>query len=88
MARIILPLAALSALAPLASAGVSFTSPKAGATLTAGSAIEVNWAEGGDGPKLTELLTYELFLCAGGNDAAAQVRIHQLFGDPLIRASF
>lgn len=80
MARIILHLAALSALAPLASAGISFSSPKAGATLTAGSAIEVKWDEGGDGPKLTELLTYELFLCAGGNEAAAQVRTHEQSG--------
>jgi hypothetical protein len=62
-----LPLAAFAALAPLASAGVSFTSPKAGAKLTAGSAISVKWAEGGTGPKLTDLLTYQLFLCAGGD---------------------
>ena len=73
MARIILPLVALAALIPYVSAGVEFTKPKAGAKLTAGTAIEVEWKDGGDGPKLSELLTYELFLCAGGNDATDQV---------------
>lgn len=68
MARLLLPLAALSAVVPYVSAGVEFTSPKAGAKLTAGTAIDVKWQEGGEGPKLTELLTYELFLCAGGSE--------------------
>ncbi|CAO2652834.1 Nn.00g022450.m01.CDS01 [Neocucurbitaria sp. VM-36] len=72
MARLILPLVALAALVPYVSAGVSFTKPKAGTKLTAGSAIDVEWEDGGDGPKLSELLSYELFLCAGGNDAADQ----------------
>jgi hypothetical protein len=78
MARIILPLAALTALVPFVSAGVSFTSPKAGDLLTAGTAIEVKWADDGDSPKLTDLLTYELFLVAGGNKAEQQVRDVQL----------
>ncbi|KAF1913160.1 hypothetical protein BDU57DRAFT_521874 [Ampelomyces quisqualis] len=69
MARAILPLAAVVALIPFTSAGISFTSPKAGATLTAGSAIEVKWEESSDGPKLADLQTYELSLCAGGNTA-------------------
>ncbi|KAF1946898.1 hypothetical protein EJ02DRAFT_450237 [Clathrospora elynae] len=67
MARLILPLVGLAALCPLVSAGVKFTKPEAGSTLTAGTAIEVDWIEGGDGPELTDLLTYELFLIAGGN---------------------
>ncbi|KAH8729069.1 hypothetical protein GQ44DRAFT_701512 [Phaeosphaeriaceae sp. PMI808] len=67
MTRLILTLAAATALAPLVGA-VKFSSPKAGATLTAGTAIEVKWDEGGDGPKMADLLTYELFLCAGGNN--------------------
>ncbi|KAH7382630.1 hypothetical protein DE146DRAFT_669364 [Phaeosphaeria sp. MPI-PUGE-AT-0046c] len=67
MARIILPLAAIAAVAPLASAGVSFTKPAAGATLTADTAIEVAWEESGDGPKLADLASFELALCAGGD---------------------
>jgi hypothetical protein len=69
MARVILPFAAFAALIPFTSAGISFTSPKAGATLTAGTAIEVKWEESSDGPKLADLLSYELALCAGGNEA-------------------
>jgi hypothetical protein len=69
MARLILPLAALVAIVPFASAGITFKSPKAGATLTAGTAIQVEWTESGDGPKLTDMTTYTLFLMAGGNKA-------------------
>jgi hypothetical protein len=67
MARSILPLAALVAIVPFASAGVTFTSPKAGTTLTAGTAIQAAWAESGDGPKLTDMTTYTLSLMAGGS---------------------
>jgi hypothetical protein len=70
MARLLLPLAALAALAPLVSAGVKFTSPAPGDKLTAGSSIDVEWEEGGTGPKLTDLATYNLFLCAGGDGTA------------------
>jgi hypothetical protein len=73
MARLILPFAAVAALIPFASAGIKFTSPAAGTTLTAGTAIEVKWEEGGDGPKIADLLSYELFLCAGGNDEGSYV---------------
>jgi hypothetical protein len=73
MARLLLPLAAFAALAPLVSAGVKFKSPAPGAKLTAGSVIDVEWEEGGTGPKLTDLATYSLFLCAGG-DGVAPVR--------------
>jgi hypothetical protein len=67
MSRLLLPLVAAAALVPLASAGVKWTSPEAGATLTAGTAITVKWEDDGEAPKLTDMLTYELFLMAGGN---------------------
>jgi hypothetical protein len=70
MARLLLSLAALAALAPFVSAGVKFTSPAPGEKLKAGTAIDVEWEEGGTGPKLTDLLTYQLFLCAGGDGVA------------------
>jgi hypothetical protein len=66
MARLLLSLAALAALAPFTHAGIIFTKPEAGAVLTAGTAIEVEWKEGGDGPALADLLSYQLFLSAGG----------------------
>ena len=69
MTRLIGTIAALAALAAYVDAGVSFTSPKAGAKLVAGNSIEVKWDDGGDGPKLADLTTFQLFLCAGGNTA-------------------
>lgn len=73
MARLLLPFVAFASLAPLASAGIKFTSPEAGATLTAGNSIVVEWEEGGTGPKISELSTYELFLCGGGDTDADRV---------------
>ncbi|KAF1830740.1 hypothetical protein BDW02DRAFT_506863 [Decorospora gaudefroyi] len=73
MTRILVSLAAfVVALAPLVNAGVTFTSPKAGAKLTAGTAISVEWKEGGPGAKLADLLSYEVFLIVGGNTDETQ----------------
>lgn len=70
----IIPLLALFAsFAPLALADVKITSPAAGAKLTAGSSISVEWKDSGSQPPLSDLKTYTLFLCAGGNDAASFV---------------
>lgn len=63
----------LATLLPLAFADVQFTSPAAGATLAAASPIAIKWKDSGDGIALTDLTTYTLFLCAGGNDAASFV---------------
>ncbi|KAH7120781.1 cell wall synthesis protein KRE9/KNH1-domain-containing protein [Dendryphion nanum] len=57
----------LAALPALVSAGVEFTSPQAGATIKGGEAITIEWKNGGDGPALADLTTYELSLWAGGN---------------------
>lgn len=75
MTRLFTSLAAWAALAPLASAGIKFTSPLAGAKLTAGTAITVEWEEGGSGPAITDLLNYQLFLIAGGNDEKDQFQV-------------
>lgn len=73
MTRILLPLALLAALSPLVNAGVKFTSPSAGDKLTAGTAVTVKWEEGGSGPALTDLTTYQLQLIVGGNEGSEQV---------------
>ncbi|KAF2732985.1 hypothetical protein EJ04DRAFT_297511 [Polyplosphaeria fusca] len=59
----------LSALAllGLVSADVQFTSPSAGGKVTGGGTISIEWKDSGDEPKISELLTYQIFLCAGGN---------------------
>ena len=63
----------LAAAAPFVSADVEFTSPAAGATVSGGSTINVQWKDSGTGPAVSSLQTYQLFLCAGGNDEASFV---------------
>jgi hypothetical protein len=68
MGRVLAPLAVCAALITLARAGIVFTKPKASDKLTAGTAIEVEWKEGGSGPSLADIATFDVVLCAGGND--------------------
>jgi hypothetical protein len=68
MGRLLAPLAVLTTLATLASAGLEIYGPKGGATLKAGDAIKVEWREAGSGPGVDDLTTYQVFLCAGPND--------------------
>ncbi len=56
-------------LLPSVFADIQFTNPAAGTTLAAGKPITARWKDSGDGTALTDLKTYTLFLCAGGNDA-------------------
>jgi hypothetical protein len=57
-----------AALSTLVAADVKFTSPSAGQTLQGGSAITVSWTDSGNDPAISELTTYTIMLCAGGND--------------------
>lgn len=66
----------LVTLLPFAFADIQFTSPAAGALLSAGKPITAKWQDSGDGTALTDLMTYTLFLCAGGNDANTIVSGH------------
>lgn len=61
-------------LAPLATADVEFTKPTAGQKLTGGGSITVEWKDSGDAPSLSDLTTYTLTLCAGGNEEGQFVR--------------
>ncbi|KAI4205588.1 MAG: hypothetical protein LQ350_000367 [Teloschistes chrysophthalmus] len=65
----------LTTLLPLAFADIQFTSPAAGATLPVAKPITARWKDSGDGTALTDLATYTLFLCAGGNDAATILQV-------------
>lgn len=62
----------LTALLPLVYADVKFTTPAAGASIS-GTTINVAWADSGVSPPLSDLETYQLFLCAGGNDPSTIV---------------
>lgn len=63
----------LAVLAPVSLATVEFTSPIAGATVAGGSTITVEWKDSGEAPSISDLTSYQLFLCAGGNDATSFV---------------
>ncbi|KAI4148750.1 MAG: hypothetical protein L6R39_002707 [Caloplaca ligustica] len=65
----------LATLSSVVFADVQFTSPAAGATLQAGKPITAKWKDSGDGTALTDLKTYTLFLCAGGNDQDSFIQL-------------
>jgi len=77
----------LAAVAPHAFADVEFTTPSAGATAAGGEVLKVAWKESGSSPPISSLLTYQLFLCAGGNDASSFVRIQPSFVQSFLRDS-
>ncbi|KAI9815556.1 MAG: hypothetical protein M1827_002690 [Pycnora praestabilis] len=69
------PFIFLAALAPLAVADVEFTTPAAGASVAGGTTISVAWKDSGSAPSVSDLTSYQLFLCAGGNDASNFIQL-------------
>lgn len=66
----------LLGLVPLARvvfADVEFTRPAGGASVAGGKAIQVEWKETKDPPLISDLQSYTLFLCTGGNDNPIQL---------------
>lgn len=63
----------LTSAAPFAFADVKFTTPAPAAQLIAGSALSVGWIDSGSAPSVSDLASYQVFLCAGGNDASSFV---------------
>lgn len=74
MGRFLAPLVALATFTSLAT-GIKITSPKGGDKFTAGNALEVKWDEGGTGPDIADLSTYEVYLCAGPNTPDANTMV-------------
>ena len=64
----------LAAVAPYTFADVQFTSPSAGATSVGGQLLQIAWKDSGTAPPISDLQSYQLFLCAGGNTAGSFVR--------------
>jgi len=58
---------ALLALASVALADPEFTKPEAGGSIK-GVSVQAEWKDSGDGVALTDLTTFDLSLCWGGND--------------------
>ncbi|CAF9917451.1 hypothetical protein IMSHALPRED_003584 [Imshaugia aleurites] len=68
----------LAAVAPYAFADVEFTSPAAGATAVGGQLLQISWKDSGTSPPISELQSFQLFLCAGGNDAGSFIQLTSL----------
>lgn len=66
-------LLATTALFSFTLADVSVTSPAPGDTIT-GLSLEIEWKDSGKSPKLADLASYQVFLCAGGNTDTSFVR--------------
>ena len=59
-------------------ADVQFTTPSAGAIIPGGGSLSIAWGESGSSPAISDLTTYQLFLCAGGNDEASIVQLETI----------
>ena len=68
------PLLLLSSLLGRRALGdVEFTKPAGGASLTGGTTIQIEWKDSGNAPSISDLTSYQLFLCAGGNANPVQL---------------
>ncbi|TID23777.1 beta-1-6-glucan boisynthesis protein-like protein [Venturia nashicola] len=65
----------LTSILPSVHADVKFTSPAGGETFTGGGSIKAAWTDSGTAPSISDLTTYQLFLCAGGNDPTAFIQL-------------
>ncbi|KAF2431354.1 beta-1,6-glucan boisynthesis protein-like protein [Tothia fuscella] len=72
------PLSLLAAIVPTILADVQFTSPAPGSSFTGGGSIKIAWKDSGDAPSISDLATYQLFLCAGGNEEASIVQLYPI----------
>lgn len=68
----------LAGVIPYIFADVKFITPEAGATIEAGSTLTIEWEESDESPPLDALLSYQLFLCAGGNEDGSYIPLKTL----------
>ncbi|PYI09088.1 beta-1,6-glucan biosynthesis protein [Aspergillus sclerotiicarbonarius CBS 121057] len=54
-------------------ADVEFTNPTAGTVIRAGDVVTTHWRDSGALPRLTELVQYDIYLCAGGDSPESHV---------------
>jgi len=59
-------------------ADIQFTSPAAGAALPVGVPLTISWTDTGIAPLISQLSSYQLYLCAGGNDATTIIQLAQI----------
>ncbi|RMD42012.1 hypothetical protein DV735_g3103, partial [Chaetothyriales sp. CBS 134920] len=67
----------LAAFIGLARADVEFLTPAAGSSQSS-LKLSITWKESGTAPAITEFTAYQMYLCAGGNDADEYVDLTEL----------
>lgn len=71
--RFLRPLSFILPLVSIAVADVEFTAPAFGSILEGGHVITAHWKESGELPKISQLLEYDIHLCAGGDTSDSYV---------------
>jgi hypothetical protein len=56
-------------------ADILFTSPSPGSVQANGAPLSISWVESGLSPLISELSSYQIFLCAGGNDPSGIIQL-------------
>ncbi|KKK13859.1 hypothetical protein ARAM_001536 [Aspergillus rambellii] len=62
-------------------ADIEFTVPNSTTTLKGGDVVTAMWKDSGKAPRISELVQYDLFLCAGGDDPAIYEDVALLMQD-------
>ena len=59
-------------------ADIQFTSPSAAVLLPVGVPFTISWIDTGISPLISQLSSYQLYLCAGGNDPTTMIQLAQI----------
>lgn len=73
--RFLRPLSFILPLLSTALADVEFTAPASGSTLKGGHVVTAHWKESGELPRISQLLQYDIHLCAGGDTSDSYVSV-------------
>ena len=73
--RLIRSLPVVLPLFSTALADVEFTAPARGTIIKAGDVVTAHWKDSGEFPRISELVQYDLYLCAGGDTLGSQVSL-------------
>lgn len=76
--RFLRPLSFILPLLSTALADVEFIVPAFGSTLKGGHVVTAHWKESGKLPKISQLLQYDIYLCAGGDTPDSYVSVFSI----------
>ncbi|KAB8200727.1 Ser-Thr-rich glycosyl-phosphatidyl-inositol-anchored membrane family protein [Aspergillus parasiticus SU-1] len=79
--RLIRSLPVVLPLFSTALADVEFIAPARGTIMKAGDVVTAHWKDSGESPRISELVQYDLYLCAGGDTLGSQENLATLIKD-------